>query len=199
MGGRFSFDEIDSLAEQYRMTGDPRLEGMFITKLDPYLFTVAAACTTRISSPNVCDDWFQELRIESLRLFRRWVPKEKLKFNYFLRNQIGNFCISSYIHATAKKRNQSLEKDVDIATLNCLAKDLLTDLENREIIEKVFNSLNKLDQKILSALWEGYLCSDIEKEFRVSATMISNLKKRVKQIIVTLLTDKVKGELCEKG
>lgn len=198
MGNTFSFEEIDALAEKYQVTGDERLEERFIRTLDPYLFTVATTHFTKVLAFNVAEDWFQELRIESLRLFREWKPCPQLKFNYLLRRQIGNFCISSYIHAVAKKRNQILERDLDISSLQLTEKDVLEEIENRELLEKVYNCLKEPERLIFTALWEGFSGKNIEQNLNVTPSVISKLKRKVREVVYVLQTDKPLGDLNGK-
>lgn len=197
---RFCFSEIDQLAEEYHSTRNCNLEGQFITKLDPYLHKVSNLYFARFVNFNTQEDWFQELRIESLRLFRHWVPKNDLKFNYLLRCQIGNFCVNSYAYVTAQKRNQLLEKDIDIALLSpSLTQDFTKELEARDLIEKLLKYLKGPERQILNYLAIGAESKEIRLELKISATTISSFKKRARGILLALQNGGFNGEINEKS
>lgn len=178
-----SLTKIDWLANQFYKTEDSYYINTLICIAIPYMRKVASSfCRNTEDAKELC----QELKIDLLRLLRKWKPKEKMRFNYIMRRQFYNFSCNFI-----RKLKKVSFVDVELFQQELLdTNDFMKDYEITDLVKKLLSLVDDKTKQILTLFLSGVTTYEqIGKELSVTGVTVRNRILGCKPLILKILRE----------
>ena len=174
--------KVDWLAGRFYKTRDEKYINTLIYVVARYTRAVANSFCKSTEDVKELD---QELKIDLVRLLRKWRPKEGTRFHYLMKRQLYNFSCNFF----NKRSKKPLFVDVDQVQQDLLLNNnFVEDLEMRDLIEKLKKQVSIKTRKIFDVMLRGVVnFGEIGKELDMSGDVVRNRLKRCKPKLLKLL------------
>lgn len=188
-----SMTKIDWLAKRFYETGDEEYINTLICIATRYIKKVASSFCRDVEDAK---ELSQELKIDLLRLLRRWKPKKGMYFNYLMKRQFYNFSCNFIKNL---KRIPIIDVEQVQEFLLFEKSDFVKDFEAKDLVEKLLLCVDDKMKEILELMLCGITnCEQIGEALSISGMAVRNRIKKCKPLLLKLLEEK-NVQSCQRG
>jgi len=179
-----SMTKIDWLAERFYKTRDEKYVNVLICIVTRYIQKVANSFCKNAEDAK---ELSQELKIDLLRLLRKWEPKEGMRFNYLMKKQFYNFSCNFIKNL----------KSPPFSDITQIQESLFLDkhnfdkeLETKDLVEKLLLQVDDKTKEVLKLMLRGVTsCEKAGEELNITGMAVRNRMKKCKPLLQKILKE----------
>ena len=179
-----SMTKIDWLAEKFYKTRNEEYINTLICIAARYIKKVASSFCKNTEDAK---ELSQELKIDLLRLLRRWEPKEGMRFNYLMKRQFYNFSCN-FIKNSKKEILVDITQIQEFLPFN--KSNFVKDFETKDLVEKLLLRADNKTREILKLMLHGITnYEQIGEELNITGMAVRNRMKKCKPLLQKLVRE----------